>query len=144
VGALLELQAARNEVAFEMELGEELPATMGDRVQLQQVIVNLVLNGIEATSAVKDRPRLLAIRSRRSDSDEVLVAVRDSGIGIDPNDEKRLFDAFFTTKPQGMGMGLAICHSIIQAHGGRLWASANSDYGATFQFALPIDFESAP
>ena len=112
---------------------------MGDRVQLQQVIVNLILNGIEAMSAVADRPRRLVIRSEMQDSDEVLVAVRDSGVGIDPKNERRIFDAFFTTKAQGMGMGLSISHSIIEAHGGRLWASSNSDYGATLQFTLPAD-----
>ena len=102
---------------------------MGDRVQLQQVIVNLTLNGIEAMGAVIDRPRRLVIRSQRQNP-EVLVAVRDSGAGIDPKDVKRIFDAFFTTKAQGMGMGLSICHSIIESHGGRLWASANGDHAA--------------
>jgi signal transduction histidine kinase len=105
---------------------------MGDRVQLQQVIVNLILNGIEAMSDVADRPRRLVIRSHDAGSDEVLVAVRDSGVGIDPKDEKRIFDAFFTTKAQGMGMGLSISHSIIEAHGGRLWASATATTARRF------------
>ncbi len=119
------------------ELATDLPAAIGDRVQVQQVIMNLVLNGIEAMGTVADRPRSLVIRSQPADDDEVLIAVRDSGTGIDPKHERRLFDPFFTTKTQGMGMGLAICHSIIEAHGGRLWASRNSDYGTTFQFTLP-------
>jgi C4-dicarboxylate-specific signal transduction histidine kinase len=139
---LMQLQAARNEVVLQVELCEDLPAAMGDRIQLQQVMVNLILNGIEATNAVTDRPRRVTIRSGRSQADEALVAVQDSGIGIDPKNEKRIFDTFFTTKPQGMGMGLAICHSIIEAHGGRLWASANDDHGATIRFTLPIERES--
>jgi C4-dicarboxylate-specific signal transduction histidine kinase len=143
VGALVQAEASRNQVAIQMELAADLPAAMGDRVQLQQVIVNLVLNGIEAMSDVSDRPRRLVIRSEMEGPDAVLVAVRDSGIGIDPKHDRRIFDAFFTTKPQGMGMGLSISYSIIEAHGGRLWASANSDHGATFQFTLPAGPEAA-
>jgi C4-dicarboxylate-specific signal transduction histidine kinase len=143
VSTLLEGAAVRNQVTLQTELGADLPATMGDRVQLQQVIVNLILNGIEAMSDVAGRPRRLVIRSTMQNSDEVLVAVKDSGVGIAPKDEKRIFEAFFTTKAQGMGMGLSISHSIIEAHGGRLWASANSDYGATFQFTLPAEREAA-
>jgi signal transduction histidine kinase len=107
------------------------------------VIVNLILNGIEAMSSVVDRPRRLVIRSQMQNSDEVLVAVRDSGVGISPNDEKRIFDAFYTTKSQGMGMGLSISQSIIEAHGGSLWASSNGDHGATVQFTLPASPETA-
>jgi PAS domain S-box-containing protein len=143
IGGLMQAEASRNQVALQTELDADLPATIGDRVQLQQVIVNLVLNGIEAMSAVTDRPRCLVIRSERQDSDQVLIAVRDSGVGIDAKDFRRIFDAFFTTKAQGMGMGLSICQSIIEAHGGRLWASANSDHGATLQFTLPADSETA-
>jgi signal transduction histidine kinase len=142
VGALIEGAALRNQVQVEIELDAELPVTMGDRVQLQQVIVNLMLNGIEAMSEVDDRPRRLVVRSQAQDSDELLVAVRDSGVGIDPKNEKRIFDAFFTTKDQGMGMGLSISNSIIEAHGGRLWANSNSDYGATLQFTLPAEGQS--
>jgi C4-dicarboxylate-specific signal transduction histidine kinase len=137
VGSLTEGAALRNQVLIETELAADLPASVGDRVQLRQVIVNLILNGIEAMSDVADRPRRLVIRSQIQDSGEVLVAVRDSGIGIAPKDEKLIFDAFFTTKTQGMGMGLSISYSIIEAHGGRLWASSNSDHGATLQFTLP-------
>jgi signal transduction histidine kinase len=143
VGTLIEGAALRNQVTLETELAADLPNTMGDRVQLQQVIVNLILNGIEAMSEVADRPRRLVIRSQMQNSDEILVAVRDSGVGFAPKDEKRIFDAFFTTKAQGMGMGLSISHSIIEAHGGRLWATRNNDSGATFQFTLPVDRDNA-
>jgi C4-dicarboxylate-specific signal transduction histidine kinase len=142
VAGLMQLQATRDQVDLAMELADELPAATGDPVQLRQVVVNLVLNGIEATSGVTDRPRRVVIRSARQGSDGVLVAVEDSGIGIAPKDEKRIFDTFFTTKSQGMGMGLSICHSIIEAHGGKLWASANHDHGATLQFTLPADRET--
>ena len=143
VGALLQAGASRNGVELQTDLAIDLPSAMGDRVQLQQVIVNLALNGIEAMGAVIDRPRRLMIRSERQNSEELLIAVRDSGVGIDAKDFKRIFDAFFTTKAQGMGMGLSICRSIVEAHGGRLWVSANSDYGATFQFTLPADRNTA-
>jgi C4-dicarboxylate-specific signal transduction histidine kinase len=143
VSSLMQAQASRSQVELETRLAGDLPPAMGDRIQLQQVVVNLVQNGIEAMSAVEDRPRRLMIRSAMEDSDELLVAVRDCGIGIDPKSDRRLFDAFFTTKAQGMGMGLSISHSIIEAHGGRLWASANNDYGATFQFTLPAGRETA-
>jgi C4-dicarboxylate-specific signal transduction histidine kinase len=142
VGTLIEGAALRNQVELQTELAANLPATTGDRVQLQQVIVNLILNGIEAMSDVAGRPRRLVVRSEPQNSGEVLVSVEDSGIGIDPKNEKRIFDAFFTTKAQGMGMGLSISQSIIEAHGGRLWASRNNDYGATIQFTLPAGGES--
>jgi C4-dicarboxylate-specific signal transduction histidine kinase len=142
VTALIEAAALRNQVVVETELASNLPATIVDRVQLQQVIVNLMLNGIEAMSNVADRPRRLVIRSGVQNSGEVLVAVQDCGVGIAPQDEKRIFNAFFTTKDQGMGMGLSISQSIIEAHGGRLWATRNSDHGATLQFTLPTDRSS--
>jgi C4-dicarboxylate-specific signal transduction histidine kinase len=142
VGALMQTEASRNQVEMQTELATDLPASTGDWVQLQQVMVNLITNGIEAMSAVTDRPRRLLIRSEIQGQDEVLVAVRDSGVGIEPRNDRRIFDAFFTTKAQGMGMGLSISHSIVEAHGGRLWASTNSDYGATFQFTLPADRET--
>jgi C4-dicarboxylate-specific signal transduction histidine kinase len=143
VGILIEGAALRNQVVLETELCAGLPPTLGDRVQLQQVIVNLILNGIEAMSDVVERPRRLIIRSDLQNSAELLVAVRDSGVGIAPKNEKRIFDAFFSTKAQGMGMGLSISHSIIESHGGRLWASNNGDYGATVQFTLPVERETA-
>jgi C4-dicarboxylate-specific signal transduction histidine kinase len=139
VAALMQTEASRNQVEVQTELAADLPAVLGDRVQLQQVLVNLIQNAIEAMSAVTDRPKRLVIRSESRGQDGVLVAVRDSGIGFDPKNDRRIFDAFFTTKAQGMGMGLAISRSIIEAHDGRLWASANSDQGATVQFTLPAE-----
>jgi C4-dicarboxylate-specific signal transduction histidine kinase len=131
--------AARNQVEIEMELTSNLPTVICDRVQLQQVIVNLVQNGMEAMRGVTGRTRRIVIRSGLSDQGEALVSVKDSGTGIDPKDERRVFDAFFTTKGQGMGMGLSISHSIVEAHNGRLWVTRNPDHGATFQFTLPVE-----
>ena len=124
-------------VSLRTELASALPPVPGDRVQLQQVVINLVMNAVEAMAPVTDRPRDMLIRSQQDEANEVLVAVRDSGMGIDSENAERLFNAFFTTKPSGMGMGLSISRSIIAAHGGRLWASPNADHGATFQFTLP-------
>ena len=121
---------------------QPLPPVEGDRVQLQQVIMNLLMNGIQAMSAVKDRNRELRIRSRVHGSDQMLITVEDSGVGIEPEHAARLFNAFFTTKPDGMGMGLSICRSIIEAHGGRLWATANVPHGATFLFTLPLNADT--
>ena len=125
-------------VSLAVDLAPALPAVFGDRVQLQQVILNLVMNGIEAMTGVGDRPRQLTIRSRPAESDQVTVAVDDTGVGIDASHVDRLFDAFFTTKPSGMGMGLSISRSIIEAHGGRLWAAGNTPHGAIFHFCLPV------
>jgi C4-dicarboxylate-specific signal transduction histidine kinase len=125
------------QVSLRTELASALPPVLGDRVQLQQVVINLVMNALEAMAPVTDRPRDMLIRSQQEASNEVLVAVRDSGMGIDSENAERLFNAFFTTKPTGMGMGLSISRSIIAAHGGRLWASPNADHGSTFQFTLP-------
>ena len=125
-------------VVVRTEFAGGLSPVLGDRVQLQQVIINLIMNAIESMDAVDDRPRELAIRTEPNAGDHVVVAVRDSGIGFGPNEAERLFDAFFTTKRDGMGMGLAVCRSIIEVHGGRLWASRNAGPGATFQFSLPL------
>jgi signal transduction histidine kinase len=114
-----------------------LPAPDGDRIQLQQVILNLVVNAVEAMSGIDDEMRELRISSERDASGGVLVTVRDSGPGLDPKSVDRVFEAFHTTKPGGMGLGLAICRSITEAHGGRLWVSANKPRGAAFQFTLP-------
>ena len=135
---LTQSEVRRSKVTLRTELGAGLPTVMGDRVQLQQVVVNLILNAIEAMSTVENRQRDLAITTQNGEDDEVRVAVRDSGIGFDPPDVERIFDAFHTTKPGGMGMGLAISRSILEAHGGRLWATPNPDFGATFQFILPV------
>jgi PAS domain S-box-containing protein len=135
--ALAQSEVQGNRVALQTQLSDELPLVLGDRIQLQQVILNLVMNGIEAMSAVADRSRDLLIRSRQYESDKVLVGVQDSGTGLESESLDHLFTAFFTTKPQGMGMGLAISRSIIEAHGGRLWATANEGRGAVFQFTLP-------
>ncbi len=137
VVALVQTEIVKHDIALSTELTRELPAVHADRVQLQQVVVNLVQNGIEAMSSITDRPRNLVIRSAMGSEGEVLISVRDSGAGIDANDQKRIFHPFFTTKSQGMGMGLSICQSIIEAHGGRLWATNNHDHGATLQFTLP-------
>ena len=119
---LMRNEADGKGVALHMELADDLPAILGDRVQLQQVILNLVMNGIEAMTSLADRARELRIRSSKHESDRVLVAVQDSGIGIDGQNLEDIFDAFYTTKPQGMGMGLAISRSIVEDHGGQLWA----------------------
>ena len=133
---LVQQEVLRHRVSLRLDLAPTLPAVLGDRVQLQQVIINLIVNGMEAMATVADRPRELAVRSQLDDSGQVLVAVEDSGTGIDPENAKELFNAFFTTKPSGMGMGLSICRSIIEAHRGKLWASRNAGPGATFHFTL--------
>ena len=138
VAALVRAEVARYEIALTLDLAPALPAVVGDRVQLQQVVLNLVMNAIEAMASVTARPRKLVIQSERDDEDMVRVAVHDTGVGIAGSDVDRVFGAFFTTKPGGMGMGLSISRSIIEAHGGRLWAAPNEPHGAIFQFALPV------
>ena len=128
--------AVRKGVTLRMDLASDLAPVLGDRVQLQQVILNLVMNGVEAMASASGGPRELLIRSRPYESDKALVAVQDSGVGLDGQDLEKIFDAFYTTKPRGMGMGLAISRSIVEDHGGRLWATPNDGPGATFQFTL--------
>jgi PAS domain S-box-containing protein len=128
-------EAAQNHVHLQLDLGAELPRIMGDRVQLQQVLINLIVNGIDAMRSVSGRPRNLDITSAKH-ADGVLVSVQDSGIGVDPDNLERIFESFFTTKRQGIGMGLSISRSIIESHGGRLWTEPGS-LGAIFQFTLP-------
>jgi PAS domain S-box-containing protein len=140
---LMQREVFNHRVSLRMELAPALPAILADRVQLQQVIINLVMNGIEAMRSVTDRPRELLIQSRQEDKQFVLVSVTDCGVGISAENVDRLFNAFFTTKSSGMGMGLSICRSIMEAHGGRLWATANLPHGATFQFTLPVDADTA-
>jgi PAS domain S-box-containing protein len=135
--SLMQRELFRYRVPLRMELSPGLPMVLADRVQLQQVIINLVINGIEAMQLVADRPRDLVIGSRQDDAHQVLVTVKDCGVGIPAENADRLFTAFFTSKSSGMGIGLSICRSIVEAHGGRLWASRNVGPGATFQFTLP-------
>ncbi len=130
-------------VSLQLDLGASLPPVDGDRIQLQQVIMNLLMNGIQATSWVTGRPRELRIRTLEHGSDQILVAVEDSGPGIESENIDRVFKAFYTTKPDGIGMGLSICRSIVEAHGGRLWATANVPHGATFQFTLAVNADTA-
>ena len=140
--SLIRGDALKNNVSLQTELGSQLPPVLGDRVQLQQVVLNLVMNGIEAMRTLDDRTRQLRIRSARDEVNQVVVAIADSGPGIDPQVVGRIFEPFYTTKPQGTGMGLAISRSIIEAHGGRLWAEPNTPRGATFQCTLPASIES--
>jgi C4-dicarboxylate-specific signal transduction histidine kinase len=139
---LIQHELAAQRVSLQLRLSPMLPPVLGDKVQLQQVIINLIVNGIEAMTAVTDRQRELVIRSGENETN-VLVAIQDCGVGIDAESEAQLFDAFFTTKPGGLGMGLSICRSIIEAHLGRLWASGHAGVGATFQFTLPIHRDNA-
>ncbi len=139
--ALVQRELISHQVLLQMELAPTLPLILADRVQLQQMIINLVMNGIEAMQSVTDRPRELVIRSRQDEARQVLVSVTDCGVGISAENADRLFSAFFTTKSGGMGMGLSICRSIVEAHGGRLSASGNVGPGATFQFVLPLHQE---
>jgi PAS domain S-box-containing protein len=143
VTALMQRELTSHRVSLRMELAPALPMIFGDRVQLQQVIINLVMNGIEAMQSVTDRPLELVIRSGQDETQQALVSVTDCGVGISAEDVDRLFNAFFTTKSSGMGMGLSICRSIVEAHGGRLWATANVPHGATFQFTLPVNADAA-
>jgi PAS domain S-box-containing protein len=131
-------EAMKNGVSAQTELVEGLPLVHGDRVELQQVILNLILNAIEAMSETNEGPRELLITTERAESGDLLVAVRDSGPGLAPGALENLFQAFHTTKPSGLGLGLSICRSIVEGHGGRLWASAKLPRGAVFQFTLPI------
>lgn len=142
--ALAQSEAGRNRVSLKQQLADNLPPVRGDRVQLQQVILNLIINGLEAIAKSNDGVRELSVSSGIDEANNVVVAVRDSGEGLEAANLERVFDAFFTTKPDGMGMGLAISRTIIESHGGRLWATANSPRGAVFQFTLPAGAEKAP
>ena len=158
ITAMLRGELHRSRVSLQTQLATNLPALWGDRIQLQQVLLNLLMNGIESLRGMGEGPRELMVSSETStefssasaegtaetsatvstSGPHVLVTVRDTGPGLDPQGLERLFEAFYTTKPQGLGMGLAISRSIIHAHGGRLWARANAPHGAVFVFALPI------
>jgi signal transduction histidine kinase len=143
VVGLVHPEVQRYAIRLRTDLAAVLPLVVGDRDQLQQVLLHLVLNSIEAMSTVIDRPRELLIRSARTEADDILVMVQDTGLGLDPQTLVRIFDAFFTTKPTGLGLGLAISHRIIQAHGGRLWVERNPGHGATVQFSLPKASETS-
>jgi len=137
---LVKPEATARRVTVQAQIPEDLPLTFGDRIQLQQVLLNLVINGMDAMNRVEEQKRLLLISGRRDEYDDWLAAtisVQDFGIGLKTEEMERLFDAFYTTKPQGMGMGLAISRSIVEEHGGRLWAESNKGPGATFLFSLP-------
>jgi PAS domain S-box-containing protein len=136
-------EASKNGVSVLTVLGDNLPDVLGDRVQLQQVMLNLIVNAVEAMSGVSDGARELRISTCANPSSSVAVSLRDSGPGLDPATLERLFEAFYTTKPSGMGMGLSICRSIIEAHGGRIWASVNEPHGAVFEFTVPAQSEHA-
>jgi C4-dicarboxylate-specific signal transduction histidine kinase len=140
--ALAQNEASRNRVSLKRELRQDLPRVRGDRVQLQQVVLNLIINGLEAIARSKNGARELSVSSDLDKANHVIIAVRDSGAGLDSADPERVFDAFYTTKPEGMGMGLAISRTIIESHGGRLWATANSPKGAVFQFRLSTGDEA--
>jgi PAS domain S-box-containing protein len=138
--ALLESELEGHHIAVRTTLNEMIPEMLADRVQLQQVMVNLIENAIEAMSFVTGRSRVLHLKTELDGARNILVTVEDSGLGIDPNNVERIFDRFFTTKAQGMGMGLAICRSIIEAHNGRLWAEATGDQGSIFWMSLPVAY----
>ena len=142
--ALVQFELLSHLVSLRMELAPALPLILADRVQLQQVIINLVMNGIEAMQSVAERPHELIIRSQQDEARQVLVTVEDRGVGISTEKADRLFNAFFTTKSSGLGMGLSICRSIVEAHGGQILAANNAGPGAMFQFTLPLHQEDTP
>jgi signal transduction histidine kinase len=137
VVALTRSELRGSGTSLQTQLAEGLPLILGDRVQLQQMMLNLILNAVEAMTESRERSRELLIKTEQDGPGDVVVAVQDSGPGLKPESVDRLFDAFYTTKPDGMGMGLSICRSIIEAHGGRVWATANAPHGAVLQFTLP-------
>jgi PAS domain S-box-containing protein len=138
VAALVRTELDSHQVSLQLELDSGVPEVMAERVQLQQVLLNLIMNAIEAMGSVTDRARVLRVTSGPHTPDDLIINVEDSGAGIDPTEMDRIFDAFFSTKAHGMGIGLAICRSIIGAHNGRLWASAGAEHGAIFHIVLPI------
>jgi PAS domain S-box-containing protein len=147
IAEVLELtrhELQRHSVSVQTDLHSNLPTIPADRVQLQQVVLNLVMNGIDAMRMVTDRSRILTVRSQLDDRDNIVVNVADSGVGLDPANRERIFDTFFTTKAEGMGMGLAISNSIVESHHGRLWVEPGSPFGAVFGFALPMVAGGSP
>ncbi|HEY5022626.1 MAG TPA: ATP-binding protein, partial [Gemmatimonadaceae bacterium] len=142
--ALSSSELQRNRVILQLELADNLPRVTGDRVQLQQVILNLLRNALDAMVELHDRPRRLLIRTEHEDGDRVRVTVRDAGVGVDRESINKLFDAFYTTKREGMGVGLSVSRSIIESHRGRIWATPNEDSGATFAFSIPSGTKLGP
>ena len=139
--ALTATELRRNGISPRSRLAADLPAVAGDRIQLQQVMLNLILNAAEAMSGQREQSPELLVTTEQDQTDGVRVTVRDSGPGVPPDKLGSLFEAFYTTKPGGMGMGLSICRSIVESHGGRIWAEANQPRGAAFQFTLPAGAE---
>ena len=135
--ALLRGEASRHSILIHSDFSLDLPPIMADRVQLQQVLMNLMLNGIEAMKSM-NTPGKLTIKSQQDDSGQLLISVMDTGVGVPPEKTEKIFDAFFTSKPQGTGMGLPISRSIVASHGGRLWAVSNPESGSIFRFTLPM------
>ena len=138
---LLRSESTRYNISVRTELAADLPQVMGDRVQLQQVMMNLVINAIDAMKDI-DVPRELTITSKLAENEQLLVSVTDTGVGLPPQQADQIFNAFFTTKPHGTGMGLRISRTIVESHGGRLWAADHSPRGATFHFTLPAKFQA--
>lgn len=136
---LLRFDLTKNQIEVSLDLARKLPSVRGDRVQLEQVILNLAINASDAMISVTDRPRRMLVSAQLSSDDNILVSIRDSGVGVEQQYIDHMYDAFFTTKPTGVGMGLSICLSIVQAHGGRIWAARNEGPGLTMQFTLPAD-----
>jgi signal transduction histidine kinase len=137
--ALVNGEMKSNEVEARIDLGEGIPKILADRVQLQQVVLNLMLNAIEAMGSMQNGARVLGVNSEVREGRDILITVKDSGPGIDPENLDRIFDRFFTTKSNGMGMGLSICRSIVEAHNGRLWAEPDARPGSVFRLSLPIN-----
>jgi signal transduction histidine kinase len=138
---LVRSDAIARGISLEFDLAPGLPQVIGDRIQLQQVVLNLIVNGFDAMEDVASGRRTLAMATSLGGAREVQITVCDCGVGLDPEDQSRIFDPFFTTKPGGMGMGLSITRSIVESHGGRLWAQPNADRGVTFLFTLPVNDE---
>ncbi len=141
---LIKSEAALRNIALHVALDESLPPVLGDRIQLQQVVLNLIMNGLEAMTRAAAEGRQLRITTARADSETVTIAVQDAGVGLDAHRVEHLFEPFVTTKPQGMGMGLSISRSIMTAHGGHVWATPNPEGGATFHVTLPVAHGETP
>jgi signal transduction histidine kinase len=136
--ALAHSEVQKNQILLQTNFSAALPKVAGDKIQLQQVLLNLLMNGMESIKTATDGAAQLSVETEEYEENYILVAVKDSGVGLDPGSLDKIFEAFYTTKEEGMGMGLSISRSIIEAHGGRLWAIPNDGNGMTFQFTLPV------